>query len=220
MSHLKVAREGHEERGAEGALAVGTHEANTSRSSGSDSGTYEAAELLNDLGVVHHTRCQIQLAAQRYQEALSTDPGFRGAQINLGAAHYHRGDVESAIEEWEEAVAADSGLVQTYHNLGIAYKTQERLGLATEAWESALLIDPNHADAYFGLGETRETLGEPETALENYRRFVDLAPVSGDFYVSLARERIRLLVEKIEAGTGDRQMTLSPGGVGLPLVLA
>jgi len=210
-----------ERRGRQGGRAGGASPAVVDRVTAHDSiGPNGTPEDLNDLGVAHHTRCEIEQAIGKYREALRADALFADARNNLGAAYFHRGDVDRAIEEWEEAVARNRALVQAYHNLAVGYETQGCLELAIEAWGNALKLDPRGADVYLGLGGICETLGDRQGAMENYERFLDLAKSGSDFWAGLAREKVERLRQEAGGTSGCRGERPTQGRTRLPLALA
>jgi tetratricopeptide (TPR) repeat protein len=112
-------------------------------------------------------------ALSAYREALSLDPEFENAYVNLGHLLIENGQALEACIVLDEAVAhcADSALI--HFNLAIAREDLGRNWEAIVSYERAIRCDSGFADAHFNLARLYEQVGDARKAIRHlnaYRR--------------------------------------------------
>ncbi len=154
--------------------------------------------LLNDLGLWHHNRGQLQKSLAYYEksaeidEAVGDRAGLATTLNNIGIVYRARGDLEQALDYYEralpimEAVGNRAGLAATLNNIGMVYDARGELGQALDYYERALPIREAVGDRA-GLATTLNNIGgvyrargELEQALEYLERALPIMEAVGD----------------------------------------
>lgn len=86
----------------------------------------ERAARLNKRGVALVSLHRRDEALGAFEAALSADPRFAPAMVNIGNLHLEAGELEPATARYEAAIAADDRYGPAHHNLAIAYKRMGR----------------------------------------------------------------------------------------------
>jgi tetratricopeptide (TPR) repeat protein len=71
-------------------------------------------ELFYNAGLICQKRGQMTEAARHYEQALTQQPAFAEALLNLGHARKAMGDEEAARACWRKAVEAKPELAESY----------------------------------------------------------------------------------------------------------
>lgn len=134
---------------------------------------------------------QLDVANAAYEAALSVDPGYHGANMNIGINHFRRGEMRDAINHFrrEEAHNANSNL---YLELGRAYARLSEADSARVAYEQAIAMDSTNATAYMWLGQLFEEMGDFDKALTYSRRGADLKPDNLDYRYIIGSQLFRM----------------------------
>ncbi len=144
----------------------------------------DRAAAYGNLGIVHWTRGELDLAVDMYEKSLALNmelgdrEGMANQYCNLGIAHWTRGELDPAVEMYAKSLAINTeldrkeGMATDYCNLGAVYEIQGNLGRAVEMYEKALAINTElgskegMAVLYGNLGGVYETRGELDQAVE------------------------------------------------------
>lgn len=130
-------------------------------------------------------------AIGEYQAALSIDPNYAFAEINLGAALDDLKDKKGARVALEKAVRMAPQSKEAWNNLGAVAAEMGDTARALDALHKAVGLDGNYADAWFNLGMTFEQAGKPKDAASAWDKYAALDPKSG--WTEIARQhRARL----------------------------
>lgn len=134
----------------------------------------QKARVINNFANALKEKGMPDQALIKYQEALSYDPLYVLAQMNLGIAYLKKGMSDDAVRELKKAIAIKSDYAQAYFNLGLARMNQGRYDEGLQAGKRAVEIDPHNADAhnllgaiYYRKGMVDEAVVEFKKALEN-----------------------------------------------------
>jgi tetratricopeptide (TPR) repeat protein len=113
-------------------------------------------------------------AVRAYAQALTIDPGFPAAHVNLGRLLQLKGSTTEAIEHYRAALEQETSDPTATFNLGTALEELGRWGEALTAYRRALRLDPAFADAHFNLARLYEQLGRRAAALRHLRTYRSL----------------------------------------------
>ncbi|MGZ3426618.1 MAG: tetratricopeptide repeat protein [Polyangia bacterium] len=121
----------------------------------------------------------IKEAMGEYQAALSIDPNYVFAQVNLGAALDDLKDRKGARVALEKAVRMGPQSKEAWNNLGAVAAEMGDTPRALEALGKATALDGAYADAWFNLGMTYEQAGKPKDAAAAWDKYVQIDAKSG-----------------------------------------
>jgi len=122
-------------------------------------------------------------AAQRFEEAVATDPTYAEAYAGLcetSVQRYMRSKAAASIADAERACAQatklDSGLPGVHAALGTLYVATGQGALAEREYESAIALDPDLVEARIGIAAALGLQGRFDSADEAYRAAVRQRP--------------------------------------------
>ena len=121
----------------------------------------------------------IKEAIGEYLAALSIDPNYIFAQVNLGAAMDDLKDKKGARVALEKAVRMAPQSKEAWNNLGAVAAEMGDTPRALEALVKATALDGAYADAWFNLGMTYEQAGKPKDAAAAWDKYVTLDGKTG-----------------------------------------
>ncbi len=107
-------------------------------------------------------------AEKLYKAAISHDPTFIDAYINLGALYFSNKNYDEAAKTFKQATEKDPKSADAFVNLGRVNYTLRRWAEAESAFNSAIALDPKNADYYKELGKVYYKLGR-----DNYSQMID-----------------------------------------------
>jgi tetratricopeptide (TPR) repeat protein len=110
-------------------------------------------------------------ANQAYAQAVSLDPTYWDAHVNLGRLLQLAGRTQEAIEHYQLAVRGGTSDPTAAFNLGTALEERRKWSQAVAAYERAIQIDPGFGDAHFNLARLCEQLGRRAAALHHLRTY-------------------------------------------------
>ncbi|HYC43339.1 MAG TPA: tetratricopeptide repeat protein [Noviherbaspirillum sp.] len=114
-------------------------------------------------------------AARCYREAITVDPAYENAYINLSHLLLANAQAFEASLVLEEGIAVCPGSGLMHFNQAIAYEDLGRRPEAIKSYESALRLDPDLADAHFNLARLHEELGQTRSAIRHLNAYRRLA---------------------------------------------
>jgi tetratricopeptide (TPR) repeat protein len=138
------------------------------------------ADVHDMLGVIAHSRSNFMAAEQHFERALSINPGYTEAALNLAVTYNDRGKYEAAREVYKRIRGKPTGdkegldpfargkLANMHADIAQAYAD---LGLprdAVEELEKAVALGPHFADLRTKLGNLLRELNEHVRAREHY----------------------------------------------------
>jgi tetratricopeptide (TPR) repeat protein len=115
-----------------------------------------------------------EAARVAYERALTLEPGFAEAHVNLGRLMHESGDLSFAEEHYRAALALRTGDATAQFNLGVVLEDRGRFAEALAMYEATVITVPNHADAHFNAARLYDRGGNYEAALRHLRTYKSL----------------------------------------------
>jgi tetratricopeptide (TPR) repeat protein len=117
-----------------------------------------------NLGVIHENLGQIDQAESYYLHALSIDPGFTPARLNLARLYnsmHRNADAERILRE---GISRDAQQGELYYSLGLLLAEDKRLSEAVPLLSEASQLLPNNARVQYNYALVLQQLGKREEA--------------------------------------------------------
>lgn len=122
-----------------------------------------------------------------YQRAVSLDPSYLQAHVNLVAAFGRLGRYADAENHYRHALSLDSEAVELHINWGTLQATRGEHTDAIRSFRQGLAINPNSADMHADLGSIFQRTGDIAQATRHLRRALELEPQHRLAHFNLAR---------------------------------
>ena len=124
---------------------------------------------------------------REYQQALSIDPLFVPARINLAMLYDQRGQKEEAESQFHEILKIEPDLAEIHYSLGLLIaENEDRLDEAVASLETATRLAPENPRIHYNLAVALQKLGRFDDAQREYKRACSLSPGTIDFVNALA----------------------------------
>ena len=104
------------------------------------------------MGVIHQEQGKLDKAIDAYKKALSINPDYAEAFINLGNALREQDKLDKAIDAYNKALSINPDYAETYNNMGITFQNQGKLDEAIDAYKKAISIKPDFPGTYKNIG--------------------------------------------------------------------
>jgi tetratricopeptide (TPR) repeat protein len=127
------------------------------------------AEDCCELGEQHAASGQVNKAIECFERAVSLNPGYAPAYVNLSAAYREAGRGVEAVKACHKALRLSPNDPDAHVNLATAYYEMGSYPEALRACDKALHAAPNYPGAYFIRGLSYIDLGDRERALREYK---------------------------------------------------
>ncbi len=180
------------------------------------------ANVFNMLGVIASQRGAVERAVAMFRQALTLNPSYSEAQINLAITLADMGAYEQASQEAAKVQARDPGsptrldigvlgklanahadLAKRYHDLGL-------FAQAIIEYDKALELCPSFPDLHSKRAVSCRELGDLEGARASLLRSLELNPKYAEAYVNLGLV-YRKMGKQAEATTmWERALEISP----------
>jgi tetratricopeptide (TPR) repeat protein len=142
---------------------------------------------LNTLGVAYMNQQKGAEAQKYFERALSADPNFAAARLNLGVALLAQQKLEQARTALEEAAAKLPDDPFAWYNLGLVYKDLSEHEKAIEAFKHVEKIAPQEPDAFYFEGFLEAQLQRYDQAIAAFQKALQIAPYHASAQFGLAR---------------------------------
>jgi tetratricopeptide (TPR) repeat protein len=142
---------------------------------------------LNTLGVAYLNQGKAAEGQKYFEQALSADPEFTVAKLNLGIALLAQQKMEQALAALEEATAKLPINPYAWYNLGLVYKDAGEPAKAIAAFQHVEKIAPEEPDAFYFEGYLNSQLQQYDQAIPAFRKALELAPYHASAQFGLAR---------------------------------
>src|SRR5262245_48207684 len=111
----------------------------------------EEAVERNDVGARLLEQGKTDAAIADFQRALSLDPKFFPARLNLAYAYERADRIEDAMESYREAINLQPRNFFAHNNLGVLYDRKGLSDAAIREFETALAVEASHEVALKNL---------------------------------------------------------------------
>jgi tetratricopeptide (TPR) repeat protein len=101
----------------------------------------ERLAVENKRGVAFINMQRVAEAREAFESALTIEPRYAPALVNIGNLHLEAGETDAAIRYYERAVLSDDDYALAHHNLGVAYKRLGRTGDAVRELRKATRLE-------------------------------------------------------------------------------
>ena len=147
-----------------------------------------SAQHQHTLGFNLHRQNRAAEAEPFYRKALSLEPDFKEAWINLGLSTLAQKRPEEALACQRQALRLDPLSADAHNNLGMAHFAQGHIAEAENCFRAALRLAPGHANAMLNLGSTRQISNDVEDAEALFRKALasGAEPALGNSNLALA----------------------------------
>lgn len=126
-----------------------------------------AAKLL-EYGNWFLLRGQLDVAAERFREALEIDPANRDALINLAGVYYRGGNAGRAIDMYQRLLAFHQDDIAALRGLALAYAAEKRYPLAAQSLEQILARIGDEPRTRIELGDVLLMSGQRSAAFRHW----------------------------------------------------
>ena len=123
------------------------------------------------MGTVAAKRAEYARAAELFRKALSSNPGWPQAELELGRALVNLGQPDEAVAILAKHVQRRTLRWEAYLLLGQAHAERKDYAKAKESYSKAIQSGVTTADAYYGLTMALTRLGEKDQARQYLEKF-------------------------------------------------
>jgi tetratricopeptide (TPR) repeat protein len=132
--------------------------------------------LFNISGACYSETNQINLAIEKFQQAIKIKPDYAEAYYNLGVAYQKNDHLNDALNNYEKAIELKHSYPQAHNNVGLINLNIGKLDLAVTSLEWAVAYSPNYAEAHNNLGAAFLEQMLYEKAMEQYEKAININP--------------------------------------------
>jgi len=148
---------------------------------------HEKALRLNTLGVAYMNQQRPGDAQKYFEKALTEEPSFNVARLNLGIAFMAQQKLEQARGALESAAKLLPEDPYAWYNLGLAYKDLGDAEKGVAAFRRVTEIVPEEADPFYFVGYSETQLQKYPEAIAAFQKALALYPYHASAEFGLAR---------------------------------
>ena len=141
-----------------------------------DKSPRDAAEVLNNRGMMLTDANQHEEALANFDAALALNPGFVEAHNNRAVVLVAIQRRDEALLSYGRALALRPGMIRVLNNRGNLLQELGRIDEALADYDKALALDPNFIGAINGRGSALQKLNRTSEAERELRRAIALQP--------------------------------------------
>lgn len=176
------------------------------------------------LGDLYRKQGRIDEAIDHLEQALSLDPTFTEARLQLGVAYQAAGDTAKAqeviVSVVDDSASNSRAVAQAYTKLGDLAQAQGDVATAQAQYQAAKDADPTYANAFVQQGLLYEADGRVNEAQAEFLAAIAADPGSAEAHFRLGKAyrqagRIREAIAELE-----RAAEISPGYIEVYLNLS
>jgi tetratricopeptide (TPR) repeat protein len=151
---------------------------------------------LTTAGLIRAGQHRLPEAIKSYNAAISADPRYTPARIDLANALFAQGNLIQAAEQLKEVVAIDPRNFAAFMNAGAMLERLKAFPSAEYMFRAAVLIKPEDAEAFDDLGVSQAAQGDLRDAAWSFARALQLDPNSTE-----ARQHLNVANRQVAAAT-------------------
>ncbi|XP_040322308.1 UDP-N-acetylglucosamine--peptide N-acetylglucosaminyltransferase 110 kDa subunit, partial [Herpailurus yagouaroundi] len=137
-------------------------------------------------GCVFNAQGEIWLAIHHFEKAVTLDPNFLDAYINLGNVLKEARIFDRAVAAYLRALSLSPNHAVVHGNLACVYYEQGLIDLAIDTYRRAIELQPHFPDAYCNLANALKEKGSVAEAEDCYNTALRLCPTHADSLNNLA----------------------------------
>jgi tetratricopeptide (TPR) repeat protein len=146
------------------------------------------ADVFNMLGVIYHDRGLFSKAQKNFERALSINPNYTEAALNLAVTYNDLGRYEEARAIYARVLEVGKNepgeldpfvrgkVANLYADIGDIYQSAGLYDTAAVEYRRALTLGPGFVDIRLKLAQSLRDAGKREEALEELRRVIQERP--------------------------------------------
>ncbi len=143
-------------------------------------------QLLNTIGYMFMVKGKLKEAGSCFKKALSINPRYIPALINMGNLSKGNERYQQAIEYFKSAIEKDKFNCIAYYSLGDILIKAGKYKYALKTYQIASELEPRNEKVLFKLARTYDYLKQPEQALNYYQQIIKSNPHFSDAYSNMA----------------------------------
>lgn len=143
---------------------------------GASGDSVEAALRANNRGVGYMSRSAFGQAEKQFQQAISLDPDFLEAHVNLGIAQYAAGSDQAARATLNDVLKRDPHQIRALYTLGLIEKNHGNYAAALAHFKAALALDPHDKDSNYFCAFSLFHLRRYKEAIHYYEQALQINP--------------------------------------------
>ncbi|HYK40594.1 MAG TPA: FG-GAP-like repeat-containing protein, partial [Candidatus Eremiobacteraceae bacterium] len=147
----------------------------------------DLAAKLNSVGVAYMGQQKFADAQKQFEAALTADPKYTLAKLNLGVALHAQQKIEESRTALLEATGKRPDDPYGWYHLGLVLKDLNEPEKAIGAFEMVTKIVPNDPDAYYQIGYLYSQVQKFDEAIAAYQKAIDLFELHASAQFGIAR---------------------------------
>jgi len=147
------------------------------------------ARKLCDLGSWHLVRGELNVASERFGEALELDPTLLEARNDLAGILYDQGRYGQALREYQRVLAFSPTEPHALMGSALSQVGLKEFSKASVALEQMLLTEPENGEIWLNLGDVASMMGDHARARMCWQKAGDYSPAGSETFLH-ARRRL------------------------------
>ncbi len=147
---------------------------------------WKEARVYNEMSLLRRDLRDYKGAEALLKRALSSDPKYDEAQLNIGRLYAEESRWDDALAAFQRALELDPSSGETYNQIGVVLKKLGRTDEAIASLEKAIKVAPDITGPYNNLGIIYRETGRMDKALEVLELGTTMAPKNAMLRNSLA----------------------------------
>ncbi|MFN2216157.1 MAG: tetratricopeptide repeat protein [Anaerolineales bacterium] len=152
------------------------------------------SKILVAMGILYHDRGNLEIALQRYNKVLETDPENSHCLNNLGRLYMDSGKKEEALDAFKLSTKLDSKNSNAWNNLGNYYRLNGKFEKALDAYKKSAKLEPMLDIPLINTASAHLDLGQPDKAIRALKKANRIDPSNvvtlmklGNIYLGMNR---------------------------------
>jgi tetratricopeptide (TPR) repeat protein len=146
----------------------------------------QSDKLCNILGGALFYQNRIDEAEDWFQRAITLNPNYARAWVNLGNVYKQKGDLTKSLNAYYKSLTLDPKDTNTWFHLGLAHSSQGDLEKAEDSYQNGLRNQPSHLGCLINLGVLISGKGRLNEALDYLNKGLALSPQDPNIHNNIA----------------------------------